>query len=77
MTELLYLLKQGEAWSVEALAERLHTSPEDIRRKLEYLEHTGYLSREKACTGCCSGCSAHCKEGMSFTGLPVLWEVKK
>ena len=44
MTGLLRLLKEGRAWSVEELAGRLETSQEDIRRQVEYLEHTGFLA---------------------------------
>ena len=54
MTELLDLLKDGRARSVEELALSLRTNVEDVRRRMEYLEHAGYLRRGNP--GCFSGC---------------------
>ena len=54
VTGLLRLLKEGRAWSVEELAGRLETSQEDIRRQVEYLEHTGFLRRLDS-MGRCAG----------------------
>ena len=70
MTELLDLLKDGRARSVEELALSLRTNVEDVRRRMEYLEHAGYLGHS------CSGCSSHCGGGLT-AGLPVMWEIKR
>ena len=39
MNELLNLLKDGHARTTLMLASELHTTPADIRRKLEFLEN--------------------------------------
>lgn len=75
MEEILDLMKEGKAWSVEALARQLHTTPEDIRRKMEYLEQMGYLKKTEACGHHCSGCTSHCSDGISDENMPVFWEV--
>lgn len=76
MTELLDLLKDGRARSVEELALSLKTNVEDVRRRMEYLEHAGYLRRVGSCGHSCSGCSSHCGGGLT-AGLPVMWEIKR
>lgn len=75
MTELLNLLRDGRAWSVEDLAQRLNQTPEQIVRQMEFLERTGYLRRVGGCGHDCKGCSAHCGEGAGLAGMPVFWEV--
>lgn len=76
MTELLELMKEGRAWSVEELAVRLHTTPEEIKREMEFLEHAGYLKRVKENPGC-GGCSSRCQTGELVGGMPVFWELVK
>ena len=66
MTELLYLLKDGRARSVEEQAVSLMTK----------VEHAGYLRRVGSCGHSCSGCSSHCGGGLT-AGLPVMWEIKR
>jgi len=59
MEELLALLKDGHARSVELLAMELNTDVEDVKRKIEYLENTGIIRRVNlTCSGCksCTGC---------------------
>ena len=73
MTELLDLLKDGRARSVEELALSLRTNVEDVRRRMEYLEHAGYLRRVGSCG---HSCSSHCGGGLT-AGLPVMWEIKR
>ena len=43
MNELLNLLKDGHARTTLMLASELHTTPADIRRKLEFLENAGII----------------------------------
>ena len=70
MEKLIRLLGDAHARTVEMLAAELDTSVEDVKRKIEYLEHTGLIKKiffpEKSCTGCrgteegltasCGGC---------------------
>ena len=60
MTKLLELLAEGRAYSVEDLAAALDTTPQEVKRQMEFLERTGYLHRVCACGHDCKGCSAHC-----------------
>lgn len=75
MTKLLALLKDGRARSVELLAQELHTSPEDIKRQMEYLERMGYLRRVVACGQDCKGCAGNCGSAGSLSDAPVFWEI--
>ena len=79
MTALLARMADGRAYSVEELAVLLNTTPDDVKRQMEFLERTGYLRRTTACGHDCSGCSAHCQGGAEagFSGAPVFWEVRK
>ena len=72
MKELLDLMRDGRTWSLEDLAQRLNTSPEQIKRQMEFLEQMGYLRRVGGCGHDCKGCSAHCGAGLA--GMPVFWE---
>ena len=86
MEELLELLKDGHARTIELLASELHTDTDDIKRKLEYLEMMGIIKKSFApsCgTGKCSECPMHygtvpCKgclpEG-GFKNMGEMWEV--
>lgn len=74
MTQILQLLADGKARSVEELAEVLDTTAEDIKRRMEFLERAGYLRRIRGCGHGCQGCSSHC--GMELDGgFPVFWEI--
>lgn len=92
MEELLVLLKDGHARTTIQLASELHTTPEDIRRKLEYLEMIGTIKRviqnPASCGGCtgCHGCdgseSGHkgclgCMPGGELLNMGEMWEVVK
>ena len=56
MEELLELLKDGHARTTLQLALQLHTSSEDIARKLEYLEMIGQIKRITMATASCGSC---------------------
>ncbi len=88
MEELLELLRDGHARSLEILAAELGTDVDDIRRKLEYLEQIKVI-RKISITPCgadhCSECVSHahsdtapCKgclpEG-GFKNMGDMWEV--
>ena len=44
MKALLELLQDGRAWSIEELALRLHTTADDIKRQMAFLEHAGFFA---------------------------------
>lgn len=73
MNELLELLKENRAWSINELAVRLDTNVEDVKRKIEFLENAGYLHQVTGCSGSCKGCTATCTKNLE--GFPILWEV--
>ena len=87
MKELLALLKDGNSRTVENLASELGTTPSDIDRRLEYLEHIGMIRRVffsaeakcRSCSGCgCSGCDAVCKGCMPDNvsdNMGEMWEI--
>ncbi len=79
MEELLALLRDGHSRSPEMLAAELGTSPEDVRRKMEFLERAGMIRRIKSCSGCPSGCSgkscAGCLPDGGFQNMGTMWEV--
>ncbi len=91
MQELLNLLKDGHARTTHMLASELHTTPDDIRRKLEYMEHMGVIRRisltSASCGGSCQGCSSDSKNGKSacsgcipgaeLLNMGEMWEVVK
>ncbi len=66
MEQLLELLKDGHARTTLMLAIELKTTPEDIKRKLEFMENMGIIKRvpiaKASCQGSCSGCSG-CGDG--------------
>ncbi len=73
MEALLDLLKDGTSRSVELLAVELHTTTEDVRRQMEFLERAGYIRRvlntgADCGNGGCAGCSAHAKSGKTCSG---------
>jgi ligand-binding sensor protein len=88
MEELIELLKDGHARSVELLAMELKTDTDDVRRKLEYLEYTGVIKRVNlqvrkcaSCNGCsgngesgCETCKGCLPEG-GFKNMGEMWEV--
>lgn len=63
MEKLLELLYDSNTRTVEELAMMLHTSVEDVKRQIEYLENTGIiknislLSHDNGC-GSCQGCQS-------------------
>lgn len=86
MEELLELLKDGRARTLEMLASEMKTNTEDMKRKIEYLENMGIIksSFHPSCgAGKCAECAMHsgtapCKgclpEG-GFKNMGQMWEV--
>lgn len=76
MRDLLKLMEDGRSRSVKELAVLFKTNEEDIRRRMEYLEHGGYLRKISGCGQKCGGCSSNCSQAQnSLNGLPVFWEL--
>ena len=73
MNELLNLLKDGHARTTLMLASELHTTPADIRRKLEFLENAGMENDPDGRKGK-SGCSG-CIPGAELMNMGEMWEV--
>ncbi|MFA6688246.1 MAG: hypothetical protein ACOX6K_02360 [Sphaerochaetaceae bacterium] len=74
--DLLELLQNGRAWTVEELAVALNTYPDDLLRCVEELERTGHLRRIAGCDQSCLACSSVCDASDdSVTGKPVFWEL--
>ena len=65
MNELLNLLKDGHARTTLMLASELHTTPADIRRKLEFLENAGIIKRISFTASSCGGGSCSSCTGCS------------
>jgi DNA-binding Lrp family transcriptional regulator len=64
LRELLVLLSEGKTFSNENIAERLHTTPEVIEARLDFLHRSGYLRKVcavkdygKQCAGCKLACA--------------------
>ncbi len=88
MEELLALLKDGRSRTVEMLVAELHTTTEDVERKIDFLERAGLIRRvatsySKKCAGCSHGgnCSsqacAACMPKGGFKNMGVMWEIIK
>ncbi|MCR5762383.1 MAG: DeoR family transcriptional regulator [Treponema sp.] len=89
MDKLIDLLKDGRTRSVNELSEELGTSVSDVKRSLEFLEHSGFIRRVPDECGCkcdehdgchsCGGCSGSscsgCMPEGGFKNRPVMWEV--
>lgn len=86
MEELLELLKDGHARTLELLASELNTDTDDIKRKIEYLEKMGIINRSFSLScgaGKCSECAMHsgsapcrgCLPEGGFKNMGEMWEV--
>ena len=81
MNELLKLLEDGRSRTLEMLAEELHTSKEDILRRIEFLERAGIIRRVGSCPSghscsTCPGCKTHaaCLPEGGFKNMGEMWE---
>ncbi len=85
MEELLELLKDGHARTLEILASELKTDTDDIKRKLEYLENIGVIRKISllSCGAACPECAmrsgtAPCKGCVpdgGFKNMGEMWEI--
>ena len=77
LRELLALLREGKTLSQYDLAERLHTTPQAIAARLDFLNHAGYLRKASAVKNCgkqCAGCPIM---NAAPLNIPVMWEAVK
>ena len=75
LSEILALMSEGKIFSQHELAERLHTTPEAVTARLDFMRRTGYLRKictAKDCGKKCAGCMSESAEQGNF---PILWEV--
>ena len=86
MEELLNLLSDGRSRTIEMLAAELHTTSDDILRKIDFLERSKIIRRvatsySKKCAGCSHGKGkSHCDSCMpkgGFKNMGIMWEVIK
>lgn len=88
MEELLELLRDGHARTLEILAAELKTDTDDIKRRIEYLENIGAIRRYSLLScgaGKCSECAMHsgtapckgCLPENGFKNMGEMWEVVK
>lgn len=76
LTKLLELLKQGEGYTVESLAEKLNCDRKQVRVALYYLESSGYIRRVPVRTSCGGNCSrCHGCMAREIGSAPVMWEL--
>ncbi|WP_035776869.1 FeoC-like transcriptional regulator [Butyrivibrio sp. AE3004] len=77
MKDLIALLSDGHARTEKLLAMELHTTVEDVKRQIEYLEHMGIIRRvdvsccSKGCGGDCGKCAP--KDG--FKNMGEMYEI--
>nr|WP_298680349.1 hypothetical protein [uncultured Treponema sp.] len=72
LIQLLELLKSGEPYTVQELAELTGTDAASVKAEIEYLEHTGYIKpssikkeetkKHNACNHHCKGCNGCIRE---------------
>ena len=86
MEELMKLLQDGHARTIQMLAQQLGTDTRDVLRQIEYLEHAGLIRRvlsdHVSCSGCtgCSTCAGEkackgCLPDGGFKNMGQMWEV--
>ena len=76
LSEILSLMQTGKTYSMQQLAEALHTSPEIVKSGIEHLEHLGYIKKinesaicSKGCIGC-NGCNMK-----RFSQSSIMWQL--
>ncbi|WP_034465497.1 FeoC-like transcriptional regulator [Butyrivibrio proteoclasticus] len=78
MKDLLALLSDGHARTEKLLAIELHTTVEDVKRQIEYLEHMGIVRKVdmSACSGkSCGGDCNKCAPKDGFKNMGAMYEV--
>lgn len=88
MNDLMKLLQDGHARTIDMLAQELGTSRVDVERSIEFLENIGKIKRVVTLgphCGNCSGCSSKgkgkacgsCVPDGGFKNMGEMWEVRR
>ncbi|QFJ53518.1 hypothetical protein [Pseudobutyrivibrio xylanivorans] len=85
MEQLLELLKDGNARTIDLLALEMNTTVDDVNRQLEYLENMGIIKKVifnvHGCNSCedCSSEGGHTCKGClpdgGFENMGQMWEI--
>lgn len=78
MKDLLDLLSDGHARTEKLLALELHTTVDDVKRQIEYLEHMGFIRKVdmSACSGkSCGGDCGKCAPNGGFKNMGSMYEI--
>ncbi|MCR5671017.1 MAG: hypothetical protein K6G10_08430 [Butyrivibrio sp.] len=77
MMELLNLLSDGHARTEKLLAIELHTTVEDVKRQIEFLEHMGMIRAVdmSCCSKGCGGDCGKCAPGDGFQNMGKMYEI--
>ncbi len=74
LSRILNLMKSGTSYSVQQLAEHLHTTPEIIQSSIEYLERLGYIKKIKVLPTCSQSCKNCHGCAQTLSKMPGMWE---
>lgn len=74
LEEILTAVRAGGTLEINALAERLHTTPELVAAMVEHLQRTGYLHPYQTCSETCGRCSLHSACQAKGQGGVRLWQ---
>jgi DNA-binding Lrp family transcriptional regulator len=82
LREILASLSEGKTFSQYDLAERLHTTPEAIAARLDFLHRRGYLRNICAANNCGKKCAVCTGGGCPIANAapensPAVWEAVK
>ncbi len=77
MRELIEVLSDGHARTERLLAMELHTTVEDVKRQIEYLEHMGMIRRidVSCCSMGCGGDCSKCAPKGGFKNMGAMYEI--
>lgn len=85
MEQLLELLKDGNARTIDLLAIEMNTTVDDVYRQLEYLENMGIIKKVIFNVNGCNSCSDCLSEGGhtckgclpdgGFNNMGQMWEI--
>jgi hypothetical protein len=77
MRDLIELLSDGHARTEKLLAIELHTTVDDVKRQIEYLEHMGIIRKVdmSSCDGSCGGDCGKCAPKDGFKNMGSMYEI--
>lgn len=74
LEKILTEVRAGGTLEINALAERLHTTPELVAAMIEHLQRVGYLDPYQTCSETCSSCSLQSACQAKGHGGVRLWQ---